>query len=291
MNIKKRLRLFLILGMGLFGLAVLANGGAITNFGDSFMKETWQSDKLFKRYGRQVYYLAQKIERKQDITLKEVQALPDDINKRYGEDITLLFHALSSYNLQAVDIILEAGADTTLPMRLGQRIDFTYLLGMPGGPKGDINYINGLIKLYLKHGGDPNARKVEDGKDPIITRVASSRNIEGMRMLLEAGADFWAVDTRGRNAASLLASGAYSDLLHEFIDAGYFDNPPEEGLKRFMLSLSGYTQRGDERSLQNQKIGRRVLKRNPQYEEDRRTQRLFQGPIPWKQILDEPDTH
>jgi len=146
---EKRARLLLVLAMlmMLFALNFLSRGELVASFKDVFMEETYQSDKLFKHHGTQVYRLAQKIERKQDITLKEVQALPDDINKRYGQDITLLFHAASSYNLQAVDIILEAGADTTMPMRLTKSPDFIYFFGMPGGPKGDINYVNGLIKL------------------------------------------------------------------------------------------------------------------------------------------------
>jgi len=290
MQINGRVGWLLFVGIMLFALTVLSRGEIIASFRDVFMEETYQSDKLFKHHGTQVYRLAQKIERKQDITLDEVNALPDSINKRYGQDITLLFHAMSSYNLQAVDVILEAGADTTMPARLTKSPDFTYFLGMPGGDegtKGDINFVNGLLKLYLKHGGDPNVRTEGNDMEPIIVHAALHQNIEGMRMLLAAGADFWATDERGSTAAYILAHSAYSDLLHEFIDAGYFNNPPEELLKKFFRALSGYTQRGDERSIQNQKVGRRVLRRNPFYEEDLDTKDLFQGPIPWKQILDE----
>jgi len=271
------MRFVVIVLVTLFALPVLAMGDFIGNLGGLFMQEeTWQSDQLFKPYGKQVYRLAQKIERKQPITLEEVKSLPEDIN--------------TSHNLQAVDVILQAGADTTMPSRLPKGYDFTYVLGLPGGDEGtpgDIHFVNGLIKLYLKNGGDPNAKTEGNNMEPIIVNAAISRNMEGMRMLLDAGADFWATDKRGSTAASILAHSAYSDLLHEFIDAGYFNNVPEEKLERFMRSLSGYTQRGDERSLQNQKIGRRVLRRNLHYEEDFYTQRLFQGPIPWKQILDE----
>jgi len=255
-------------------------------------EKTWRSDRLFKPYGEPVYHLAQKIERKQEISLEEVQALPDGANGRYGEDITLLFHAVSSHNLQAVDVLLEAGADPYARTHITRGYNFLYLMEMPGGEEGsdgDIHFINGLIKLYLKHGGDPNARTEGNGMEPIIARAALFRNIEGMKLLLEAGADFWAMRKTGSTAASIIARGPRSDLLHEFIDAGYFNNVPEAALKDLFGSLSGYLQRGDERSLQNQKVGRRILKRNPYYEDDLYTNRLFQGPIPWKQILEESD--
>jgi len=293
-----KIKYFLLALLSLPALALalvwLPTGEIIANIRDIYMEKTYQSDNLFKPYGLEIYRLAQKIERQQAITLEEVKALPNDINERYGKEITLLFHAVSAYNLQAIDVILEAGADPTMPSRLPKGYDFIYLLGMPGGDegtKGDINFVNGLIRLYLKHGGDPNIRTPGNNMDPIIARAALSRNIEGMKMLLAAGADFWAAGERNATAASITASGPRSDLLHEFIDRGYFDRVPEAALKRFMRSLSGYEQRGDKRSLQNQKIGRRVLKRNPFYEEDLYTKDLFQGPIPWKQILDELDTH
>lgn len=58
-------------------------------------------------------------------------------------------------------------------------------------------------------------------------------------------------------------------------------------LQNFILWISSYEQRGDERSLANQAIARRVLKRYPNYPEDRYTERLFQGPIPWPEIAHE----
>jgi len=253
-------------------------------------KDPYRANRLFQPYGEQIHRLAQKIERKQKISLAEVQALPDGVNQRYGDDITLLFHAVAAYNLQAIDVLLQAGADPTMRTHITYGYDFIYLMGMPGGDEGtegDINFINGMIKLYLKHGGDPNIRTKGNSMEPIIARAALFRNIEGMRLLLEAGADFWAVDKMGTTAPAILGRSAYSDLLHEFIDAGYFYNVPEDALKEFFRALSGYEQRGDERSLQNQKVGRRVLRRNPYYEADRLTERLFQGPVPWKQILEE----
>jgi len=281
MKIKKQL---------LFAVPVLAMGDSIINFWSSSMEKTYQADRLFKPYGEQIYRLAQKIERKQAITLDEVKALPDGVNQRYGEDITLLFHAVSAHNLQAVDVLFAAGADPTMRTHIDWGYDFIYLMGVSGGEQG-IDFINGLIKIYLKYGGDPNIRTPGNKMEPIITRAALFRNIEGMKLLLEAGADFWAENKMGSTAASITAQGPRSDLLHEFIDRGYFYHIPEEALKDFFSALSGYLPRGDEISLQNQKIAIRVLKRNPQYEEDSATQRLFQGPIPWKQILDEPDTY
>jgi len=91
MKINGRIGWLLFSCIMLFALTFFAKGEIVASLRDVFMEETYQSDRLFKRHGNQVYCLAQEIERKQDITLEEVQALPDNINKRYGQDITLLF--------------------------------------------------------------------------------------------------------------------------------------------------------------------------------------------------------
>ena len=265
---------------------------------DSFVAEkpmepTYRSDRLFKPYGDAVYSIAQKIERGQAISVSELKALPDGVNSRYGEEITLLFHALGARNVEAIDKLLEAGADPYMIDRpsTGSERDFVYYLGMYGHPtdrKKGLPFINQLISLYLKHGGDPNRRFHGPDETPLITDLALTKNYEGINLLLEAGADPWAENDQEENAMTRLASDMVSQMaLNQLIDHGYFNNVPIKKIKNFMQSLSGYLPRGDEISLANQAIGRRVLKRYPQYIDDEDTKRLFQGPIPWQEILNE----
>ena len=59
---------------------------------------TSRSDRLFKPFDDGAYRITQKIERGQAIGVSELKALPNGVNMRYGQEITLLFHALSARN-------------------------------------------------------------------------------------------------------------------------------------------------------------------------------------------------
>ena len=254
------------------------------------MELTYRADRLFKPYGEGIYRIAQRIERGQAISVREIQALPGGVNKRYGEEITLLFHALGARNVEAIDTLLGAGADPymiDIPSK-GSTRSFVYYLTLPGHPTDPqlgFPFINTLIKLYLKHGGDPNHRLGGANNDPVIAGVALIDNYEGIDLLLDAGADPWADNVRKINAMTRLAADNLSHAeLNRLIDRGYFDKVTHSKQQEFMSALSGYLPRGDEISLANQKIGRRVLKRHLNYPADRHTERLFQGPIPWREI-------
>jgi len=84
------------------------------------------------------------------------------LNARYGSEITLLFHALSSYNSQAIDMLLGGGANPYMTDQAEYSArDFTYYLGamnMHSRPDLGQDFKTNLILLYLKHGGDPNHR-------------------------------------------------------------------------------------------------------------------------------------
>lgn len=271
-------------------LALATAGWAYHTFSEQFMEPTYQSDRLFQPYGEEVYHVAQRIERGQRIRASQAKALPGGVNARYGEDITLLFHALSARNLKAIDTLLGAGADPYMidqPSK-GSTRSFVYYLTLSGhsmDPQTGFPFINQLITFYLKHGGDPNHRLNDADRDPLIVGVAMIRNYEGIDILLKAGADPW-VASEDRNTAMTLLAGRYLShrQIENLIDRGYFDTVPHAKLQKFMQSLSGYLPRGDEISLANQAIGRRVLKRHPDYPADHFTERLFQGPIPWQEI-------
>lgn len=251
---------------------------------------TW----LFKPYDTPVYHIAKKIELGQAITLEELQALPEGVNARYEQETTLLFHALRMRNLNAIDTLLAAGADPYLVDKpsLNSVQSFAYYLTLLGQPTVDRAteepYVNQLLHLYLKHGGDPNHRLKTKYEAYLITMVARMKNYEGMETLLEAGADPWARDKYGETAMVYLASsGQAHDYLNQLIDRGYFEDVEFKKLNKFIESLHNYTDRTEERNLADQAIGRRVLKRHPDFPDNPITEKLFLGPIPWDEIAKE----
>ncbi|MVA72941.1 hypothetical protein GOZ81_17855 [Agrobacterium vitis] len=273
-----------------FALLFMGAWWAYNAVSEYFMEPTYTADRLFKPYGEDVYRIAQKIERGQPISASAVKDLPGGVNARYGEEITLLFHAVGGRNVAAIDTLLGAGADPYMIDRpsQGSRRDFAYYLTLPGHPT-DPNlgfpFINQLIRLYLKHGGDPNHRAGDAERTPLIADVALIDNYEGVNILLEAKADPWQLSSRNQNAMNRLAADNLSqDELNKLIDHGYFDGIPLNKLQDFFSWLSLYTPRGDEITKANQEIGLRVLKRNPNYSPDDNTRRLFQGDIPWEKV-------
>lgn len=253
-------------------------------------KITPLSNRLFQPYGEEAYALAQKIERGEPITMAEIEAVPQGVNARFGDEITFLFLTIAGRNTQAADKLLEAGADPYLVDRpsKGSARSFAYYLTLPGHRTSmteGLPFINELIRLYLKHGGDPNYRISERNQYPLISKVGLIRNYEGMDLLLAAGADPWATDVRRHNLMRrLIMNDKSHHYINKLIDQGYFDEVDSELIQGFMFALATYPQQGDEISLENRKIGLRVLKRNPDYQADRHTERLFQGPIPWDEV-------
>ncbi len=256
------------------------------------MEPTYTADRLFKPYGDDAYHIAQKIERGQPISADAVKDLPGGVNARYGDEITLLFLALGSRNVAAIDTLLGAGADPYIVDRpsKGSTRDFVFYLTLPGNDTytdSGFPFMNQLITLYLKHGGDPNRRLQGTEQEPLISGVALIGNYDGMNILLKAGADPWAADKDGSSSMDNLCIKNQKedyDQLNKLIDGGYFNSVPFNKLKSFMIYISGYEQRGDDISKANQEIGFRVLKRNPHYPPDQYTERLFKGPIPWDKI-------
>lgn len=261
---------------------------------DARSKNTPRSDRLFKPYDQAAYRLAQQIERGESISLGEVNALGKEaLNARYGQEITLLFHAMSARNLQAIDVLLEAGASPYLidkPSTILTR-DFTYYLTLPGNHNEptSLPFINAMLKLYLKHGGDPNHRVGGEGENPMLVDIAMMGNFEGFELLLAAGADPWLMGNRKDNGMSQLVMRRESgDFIEQLIDKGYFDKVPLTSLQYVMFWVSANSRKQNEIGEQSRRIGLRILKRNPEYPADRHTELLFKDPIPWDEVRKAP---
>lgn len=272
----------------------------------------YRADRLFQdedpNFDPDIHKLAQQIEWRDQIDANDIRWLGDRVNQRHGQDITLLFHALASGNIPAVDALLTVGADPKMPDRRDSKRDFVYALTMPGGDLLNQDGMNELIRVYLAHGGDPNGSGglAQDGRPlPGIRTVlpyglALNGNYDGLEIVLAAGADPWLPEfIEGdyfSNTVDALAEAQQFDFLDELIDKGYFDRRSQIELEHFLTALGGYAQRRDEPSLEIKRIAMRILKRNPHYVEtvthDARTRMIFKdhwndpepGVIPWEEI-------
>lgn len=298
------MRTFIIIG------TILAISGVVIlftpiwhNIRGAFMEErAYTAERLFQGYGDEVFRLAQKIEWGDEITSRDIAPIQDRINDRFGDKITFLFQALGSANIPAIDALIGAGADMTMidkPSE-GSTRDFVYFLGLPGGDLLDQDGMNQLIRIYLKHDGDPNYRMQDSVQKPLITRVAINENIDGVRILLKAGADPWANavhDNGAEDNMMMRVNASYNQFtfLDELIDKGFFTKVSQRRLSGFLHDLSSYAQRGDQISQEIQRIAMRVLKRNPHYIEESKqlgAARIFKnhwqdpypGVIPWDVI-------
>lgn len=278
----------------LFALLILCWGG-VTMAGPD-------TEKLFAEAPPDVRDVAGMIEDGAEVDTARLNGLP--LDERYGQGITLLFHALSCGNVEAAASLIRAGADVRLVDRPseGSTRDLLYFLTLPGGDEIDRDGLDLLLRTWLEMGGDPNARLQGPEQPTLATQMALMGNETALSILLDAGADPWIYTTRKgerspNNVMTTLVGGSAKeyDTIDALIDRGAFDARRQDEIETFLMWLGGYAQRGDETSLEIKRIAMRVLKRNPDYrppDDGRGTQRIFkehysdpgQGEIPWELI-------
>ncbi|WP_143238806.1 ankyrin repeat domain-containing protein [Bartonella apis] len=252
-----------------------------------------EADKYFKKEGPQLYSLAQRIEAQQPITIDDIKALPEgSLNKRYSAEITLLFFALEVFNAQAIDVLLEAGADPYMvdSPSSGSTRDFAYYFSMynPEDKTGFTPvFVNTILASYLKHGGDPNHHT----NFYVLSNIAISENYTGVKMVAKAGGDvFEPHDEIGYSAAVVLAADPYPEgqrCLSDLIDEGYLDQRPVAYINRMLGSLEPHGS-GDLLSVRRNRYAKlnaeKLLVRYPEITDNDSTKRIFGGSIPWKDL-------
>lgn len=104
---------------------------------------------------------------------------------------TLLREAFVSRNAQAALQLLEAGADLSVNQN---ELPYLAVKWQPGSDLAfpDFSATNQLLSIWLRQGGDPNAYNPAHGSLGPILNVVPENNLEGIVILLQAGADPWA---------------------------------------------------------------------------------------------------
>ncbi|OLY48257.1 hypothetical protein, partial [Bartonella apis] len=224
--------------------------------------------------------------------IDDIKALPEgSLNKRYSAEITLLFFALEVFNAQAIDVLLEAGADPYMidTPSSGSGRDFTFYFAMynPEDKTGFTPaFVNAILASYLKHGGDPNNRN----NIPFLSRIAMSKNYTGVKMVAKAGGDvFQPHDEIGYSAAVVLARNDYPEgqkCLSDLIDEGYLDQRPVAYIERMLGSLEpdGSGDLSVRRNRYAKLNAEKLLVRYPEITDNDSTLDIFGGPIPWKDL-------
>jgi len=251
--------------------------------------------ELFEEADEATYTLAQKIALYETISLDEVQALPSGaLNKRYRRERTLLFHALAAYHLQAIDALLQAGADPHMVdyPSINSIRDLTYYMAAFYGPV-DISedFKTELLRLYLKTGGNPDHRLKSEVT--LFEYVIAAENYSGVDLLLQAGANALAYDGEGTsNPAIRLASHRNQTsrrLLREIVCRGDFDHTDEKTVHEIIRAFKPSGWEGSEREILFDRLSIRILKHHQDIEETDEMKARFGGSIPWKEIVGTSD--
>jgi ankyrin repeat protein len=167
-----------------------------------------------------------------------------DLNKSCGSHGTPLVHACAVKNMvgddrrraEMVDLLIRLGADTDIPSphgRLPLHLVMTglyekevlesllrYPVNREIQDKFGLLPIHlaamikemGYLPVLLEAGVDPNSRSTDDATTPLIHAVRV-QNIEGVRLLLQAGANPKLYDAHGKSALSYARENRYDDII------------------------------------------------------------------------------
>lgn len=258
--------------------------------------------RLFASAPPDVRAIAAAIEEGEVPSVRSIEAT-GQVSTRYGDGITLLHFALTVPNVAATGPLIAAGADYDMPAKdeVGAA-NYVDLIAMPGGGLLGPEELDEAVRLFLEAGGEPTALGRSGEGQPLLARLATNRRYEAIRRVVAAGGDLFARETRsGTRPATPFTSLAAIHSQEAFatidwlIDEGYLDDLPQATLQAAIDDLAVYSPRDDEITRENQRIGMRILKRNPHYEPpengDVGSRRLFKrhvsdapAEVPWEII-------
>lgn len=191
----------------------------------------------------------------------ELRGLGGDIDRSYParprQGMTLLSAALHYRNLEAIDALLEAGADPLVridpdsPSSQGSQWNFLFLTVTANGPwieeedRYDMTFSNQVLALYLKHGGDPNYRWA--GGQSLLDRTVVPGHLDSFKMLVESGADPWVTKEHGGPLPMRLVISSGSSaipFIRYLAEEGFYDDVSEAQMQEMIKGATRQLQMG-----------------------------------------------
>jgi ankyrin repeat protein len=117
---------------------------------------------------------------------------------------TALMRAAKSMDMDAIQLLVEAGADPTLGMANGSNALVLIAGTRPGPGAGGADKVASALRLLAKHG--TNISAVNARGDTVLHTAAKAGNNAVVRVLAELGADLNAKDANGKTALDLVTS-------------------------------------------------------------------------------------
>lgn len=119
-----------------------------------------------------------------------------------GDGATALMRAVKSNDVEAIKLLLDAGADASLGMKNGSNAVLILAGARPGPGQSSADNLIAQLRLLAKHGANVNVAN-NRGDTALITAARQGSNAM-VRALIELGADVNATDKAGKTALDLV---------------------------------------------------------------------------------------
>jgi ankyrin repeat protein len=157
--------------------------------------------------------------------VKQLIARGIDVNRTTGFGERPLVSAARGVHAEAVELMLEAGADPHLADAEGNTA-LHAVSGHTGNMPSVIAMGEHIVKLLLEKGAAPGARN-RNGATPL--QLAAGHRPELARLLLDAGAPVNIADKNGATPLHRAVQGRQAVLVRELLDRGANVNAEEQG--------------------------------------------------------------
>lgn len=214
----------------------------------------------------QVYKIALKIGLCEElITDEDIILIQDRISKRF-KGMPLLELAVYQRNLQAIDMLFKYGADPYM----------SYAGDVPRGKPAYINFLYEMhetfnsgfsvdaIRLYLKHGYDPNYLEYPKTNETFLNSMVMSKNELAWTAMLKVGGNPWHKIVefgKKKSIAADAASSNYLPFLDYLIYYGYIEKAKEEDVLEVIAEILDWSERDDLGMQNRQRILHELIQR------------------------------